>query len=65
MITYFVANPQSNFFESEKFKSVLNYIQSNPKACIMKERNNKLCLVFDKVTELEVALYHLNCILER
>lgn len=64
LIAYFIANPQSNFFESERFKSVLNFIQANPKACIMKERNNKLNLVFDKVTELEVALYHLNSILE-
>ncbi len=38
MIAYFVANPQSNFFESEKFKSVLNFIQANPKACTMKRK---------------------------
>ena len=64
MIAYFIANPQSNFFESEKFKGVLNFIKANPRACQMKERNNKLSLVFDKVTELEIALYHLQSILD-
>lgn len=62
MIAYFIADPQSNFFESEQFKHVLNFIQTNPKACQMKERNNKLSLVFDKVTEVEMALKYLKSI---
>jgi transcription-repair coupling factor (superfamily II helicase) len=65
MIAYFIANPQSNFFESESFKGVLNFIQANPKACQMKERNNKLSLIFEKVNKVEIALHHLNMILER
>jgi transcription-repair coupling factor (superfamily II helicase) len=64
MIAYFIANPQSNFFESESFKGVLNFIQANPKACQMKERNNKLSLIFEKVNKVEIALHHLNMILE-
>ena len=64
MIAYFIANPQSNFFESENFKGILNYIKLNPRACQMKERNNKLSLVFEKVTKLEMALTHLHTILE-
>ena len=64
MITYFIANPQSNFFESEQFSHVLNYIQNNPKVCQMKERNNKLSLIFEKVSEVEMALHHLKMISE-
>jgi transcription-repair coupling factor (superfamily II helicase) len=64
MIAYFIANPQSNFFESENFKGILNYIKLNPRACKMKERNNKLSLVFEKVTKLEMAITHLHTILE-
>lgn len=64
MIAYFIADPQSNFFESEQFNLVLKYIQLNPKACQMKERNNKLSLVFEKVTEVETALRYLNAIKE-
>jgi transcription-repair coupling factor (superfamily II helicase) len=64
MIAYFVANPQSSFFESEQFSHVLKYIQANPKACQMKERNNKLSLVFEKASEVETALHHLKMISE-
>ena len=64
MIAYFIANPQSNFFESEQFSHVLNYIQNNPKVCQMKERNNKLSLIFEKVSEVEMALHHLKMISE-
>jgi len=64
MIAYFVANPQSSFFESEQFGHILKYIQLNPKACQMKERNNKLSLVFENVSEVEIALHHLEMILK-
>ena len=62
MIAYFIANPKSSFFQSEQFGDLLKYIQSYPKACQMKERNNKLSLVFDKVSEIETALRHLKTI---
>jgi len=62
MITYFVANSHSGFFESESFKQILNFIQANPKACQMKERNNKLSLVFEKVDSIESALIKLKAI---
>lgn len=62
MIAYFIANPKSSFFQSEQFGDLLKYIQSYPKACQMKERNNKLSLVFEKVSEIETALRHLKTI---
>jgi len=62
MITYFVANSQSSFFESESFKQILNFIQANPKACQMKERNNKLSLVFENVDSIESAIMNLKAI---
>jgi len=62
MIAYFVANPQSSFFESEQFGHILKHIQLNPKSCQMKERNNKLSLVFENVSEVEMALHHLRLV---
>ena len=62
MIAYFIANPKSSFFQSKQFGDLLKYIQSYPKVCQMKERNNKLSLVFDKVSEIETALNHLKII---
>ena len=56
MIAYFVANPQSTFFESESFKNIISFIKDNPKSCQMKERNNKLSLVFEKIDLIGKAL---------
>ena len=56
MITYFVANPKSSFFQSEQFGVILKFIQLNPKVCQMKEKNNKLSLIFEKINTIEMAL---------
>jgi len=62
MIAYFIANPKSSFFQSEQFGHILKYIQFNPKSCQMKERNNKLSLVFENVCEINTAVNHLKMI---
>ena len=56
MIAYFVANPKSSFFQSEQFGLILKFIQLNPKVCQMKEKNNKLSLIFEKINTIEMAL---------
>ena len=56
MIAYFVANPKSSFFQSEQFGVILKFIQLNPKVCKMKEKNNKLSLIFEKINTIEMAL---------
>ncbi|MAZ31389.1 MAG: transcription-repair coupling factor [Flavobacteriales bacterium] len=56
MIAYFIANPQSIFFESSQFSGVLDYIQKNPKTCKMKERNNKLSMVFQGIRKIHTAI---------
>jgi transcription-repair coupling factor (superfamily II helicase) len=55
MITYFIGNSQSNFFESNEFNRLLEYIQRNPSTCQMKERNNKLTMVFQGINEIKSA----------
>jgi transcription-repair coupling factor (superfamily II helicase) len=56
MIAYFIANPQSIFFESRQFSGVLDFIQKNPKTCKMKERNNKLSMVFQGIRKIHTAI---------
>ena len=56
MIAYFVTNPKSFFFQSEQFGVILKFIQLNPKVCKMKEKNNKLSLIFEKINTIEMAL---------
>lgn len=55
MIGYFVANPQSAFYQSAKFTRVLNYIQTNPKNCKMSEKNDKLRLIYGGVDSIHDA----------
>ena len=62
MIAYFVANSKSSFFQSEQFGVILKFIQLNPKACQMKEKNNKLSLIFEKISTVEMALIQLKMI---
>ena len=56
MIGYFPANQDSGFFESEYFGRVLDFIRKHPKSCEMKERNNKLSLVFVNIKSIEKAM---------
>ena len=65
MIAYFVANPNSAFFQSEQFGLILKFIQLNPKACQMKEKNNKLSLIFEKISTVEMALIQLKMIINK
>ena len=62
MIAHFVANPNSAFFKSEQFNLILKFIQQNPKACQMKEKNKKLSLIFEKISTVEMALIQLKMI---
>ncbi|MDF1672575.1 MAG: transcription-repair coupling factor [Vicingaceae bacterium] len=56
LIGYFISNQESPYYQSSKFTKVLNYIQNNPHACKMKERNEKLTLVFENVSNVKQAI---------
>ncbi len=60
MIAYFIANPQAEFYESDDFQKILLFIQRNPKTCQIKERNNKLSIVFEDIQEIDVALHYMS-----
>jgi len=49
LITYFVSNPESPFYSSEKFKEVIRNIQANPGIFRMREDQEKLSLRSDHV----------------
>ncbi len=57
---YFIADQQSDFYQSPAFTQVLNYVQSNPRTCQLKEKQTRnglrLLLVFDGITSVERAL---------
>lgn len=60
MLTYFVGDQQSDFYQSEKFMRVLNYVKNNKTTCVMKEKETKnglrLLVTFIRIESVEKAL---------
>ncbi|HET8808884.1 MAG TPA: transcription-repair coupling factor [Flavobacteriaceae bacterium] len=60
LIGYFIADQQSKFYKSETFSKILQFVQTHPKTCTMKEKKTRsglrLLLVFDKVDAVDKAL---------
>ncbi|MFD2100563.1 transcription-repair coupling factor [Flagellimonas iocasae] len=59
-IGYFIADQQSDFYQSPVFTQVLQYVQRHPQQAKLKEKQTRnglrLLLVFDRVTGVEKAL---------
>lgn len=64
MIGYFIGDQQSNFYQSNRFMKVLQYVQQNGNVCKMKEKQTKsglrLLLTFENVKTITRALELLN-----
>ncbi|MFD2517564.1 transcription-repair coupling factor [Salinimicrobium flavum] len=60
LIGYFIADQQSRFYQSQAFTRVLQYVQTHPQSCTMKEKKTRsglrLLLTFEKVTSVDRAL---------
>ena len=56
LIGYFISNQDSPFYQSATFTNVLKFVQANPYTCKMKERNDKLTLVFENVNSIGKAI---------
>ncbi|HMB62599.1 MAG TPA: transcription-repair coupling factor [Eudoraea sp.] len=59
-IGYFIADQQSDFYQSAIFTRVLQFVQSHSEACRIKEKNTRnglrLLLLFDKINSVDRAL---------
>ena len=60
MLAYFVSNQQSDYYQSDKFTRILNYVQANKTTCVMKEKETKnglrLLLTFIRIDSVNKAL---------
>jgi len=60
LIGYFISDQQSRFYQTANFTKVLQYVQSHPQACKMKEKKTRnglrLLLTFEKINSIEKAL---------
>ena len=67
LVGYFINDQQSNFYQSANFTKILKYIQHNPSAGKMKEKQTKnglrLLLTFENIKTVEQALAALKPIL--
>ena len=64
LIGYFVSDPDSPFYQSDKFQRVLYFLKDQPKAQ-MKERNKKLYLSFSEVKTVNEAIKLLEPVLKK
>ncbi len=66
MIGYFVSDQQSEFYQTKAFAKMLQFVQQNPKSCVMKEKQTKnglrLLITFIKIDTVKKALQKLESI---
>jgi len=59
-VGYFIADQQSDFYQSPVFSKVLQYVQSHPQQAKLKEKQTRnglrLLLTFERITSVEKAL---------
>ncbi|MFS4484018.1 transcription-repair coupling factor [Hyunsoonleella sp. 2307UL5-6] len=60
LIGYFITDQQSSFYQSPNFTKVLQFVQTHPKVCKMKEKQTRnglrLLLIFENITSVKQAL---------
>ena len=56
LLCYLVSNQKSRFYQSNQFHFIVQYVQKNPAKTQMKERKERLYIVFEGVETLEEVL---------
>ncbi len=64
MIGYFIKNPQSKFYESSVFTNVLNYMQKHPSEMKLSEKNDRLRVIYEGISSIEIAFNNLEKVLK-
>lgn len=53
---YFLQNENDEFYKSEIFGHILNYIKEHPKTCSLKETRNRLIFIQNQINSIEKAI---------
>ncbi len=56
MSMQFVSNPDSDYYQSATFGSILNFVASNPRRCQLRENNGKRLMRVASITSLSQAI---------
>ena len=63
MVGYFISDQQSDFYQSNRFRKVLLFVQSYGNVCKLKEKQTKnglrLLLTFENVKSISKALEYM------
>ena len=59
MLAYFVSNPASEYYRSQTFSTMLDFVKHNP-SCSLKEDRQKLTLTVRNITDVKSAVQVLN-----
>jgi len=64
LIAYFVSDPNSKFYMSPLFVSIMNYVNRKPRQMNMKQKASKLSLTINDIKSVKGAIKVLSEILE-
>ena len=56
IIGFFIKDKESNYYNSQSFIYILQFVQTNPKKCKMREKNNMLSIVFFNISDVDSCL---------
>lgn len=56
LTAHFISDPHSDYFSSEIFAKVLNYVQNHPQTCKMKQQNDKLSISIANIPSIIEAI---------
>jgi transcription-repair coupling factor (superfamily II helicase) len=64
LIAFFVSDPNSNFYRSSLFVSIMNFVNKKPNKMKMKQKGSRLSLTIVEIRSIKSAISILNNILE-
>jgi transcription-repair coupling factor (superfamily II helicase) len=60
LIANFISDPDSGFYRSSLFVSIMNYVNRHPNQMSVKQRESKLSLTVSHITSVRLAIEALN-----
>ena len=56
LVGFFISNQESPYYQSQRFTKVLQFVQQNPTACKLKEKKDRLSIVFENISSVKDAI---------
>jgi transcription-repair coupling factor (superfamily II helicase) len=56
MLTNFISDPESSYYQSKEFAAIIQFVKTNPQLCSIKETKEKLSLRIREIPDIQKAL---------